>query len=136
MSEAGEIERQYNAARPRAERVSMSELEETLLFHLRAVGLPEPEREAMLVPGRRWRVDFVWRAAGLVVEVEGGVWQGGRHTTGAGFSRDIEKYNSLTLLGYHVLRFTGDMVKDGRAVAVIERALYGTSERAEVPHES
>jgi hypothetical protein len=70
----------------------VSELEDTLLFQVRAVGLPEPEREQRLIPGRRWRVDFFWRSAGLVLEVEGAVWHGGRHTTGAGFTADVIKY--------------------------------------------
>jgi very-short-patch-repair endonuclease len=101
----------------------VSELEDTLLFQVRAVGLPEPEREQRLIPGRRWRVDFFWRSAGLVLEVEGAVWHGGRHTTGAGFTADVIKYNALTLAGYRVFRVTGDMVNDGRAVALLEEAL-------------
>jgi very-short-patch-repair endonuclease len=44
------------------------------------------------------------------VEIEGGVWRGGRHTTGAGFTRDCEKYLAASALGWMVLRLTPDMI--------------------------
>jgi very-short-patch-repair endonuclease len=105
----------------------MSELEETLLFQMRAVGLPEPEREAQLVPGRKFKVDFYWPAHHLVVEVEGGIYggAGGAHSRPANIIRDIEKYNALALLGYKVLRVHSEMVRDGRALTLVERALNG-----------
>jgi len=85
---------------------------------LRSVGV-EFERELMLVPGRRFRFDFCFRSAGLVAEIEGGTWSGGRHTTGAGFRKDCEKYNLASLEGWTVMRFTSDMVKKGLALQQI-----------------
>ena len=79
---------------------------------LEAVGV-EYERELMLVPGRRFRFDFTFRSAGLVAEIEGGTWSGGRHTTGAGFRQDCVKYNLASLEGWTVMRFTSDMVSLG-----------------------
>ncbi len=49
----------------------------------------------------------------------------GRHTRGKGFEQDCEKYNSAALLGWRLVRFTPDMVRDGRAMAVIREALEG-----------
>src|ERR1019366_4606302 len=69
--------------------------------------------------GRKWASDFAWEQHRLLVEVEGATWAGGRHTTGAGFHLDCEKYNKAAILGYTVLRFDSNMVKDGTAVAVI-----------------
>ena len=103
----------------------MSELEDTLLFQIRAVGLPEPEREYRFHPPRRWRFDFAFLGLGIAVEVDGGVYSGGRHTRGSGFEKDCEKLNQAALLGWRVLRFTGAMVNDGRAVATIEKAVQG-----------
>ena len=59
----------------------------------------------------------------LAVEVEGGSWSGGRHTSGAGFAADCEKYNEATLRGWRVLRVTGAHVKSGAAVEWLRRAV-------------
>jgi hypothetical protein len=42
----------------------------------------------------------------VALEVEGGAWSGGRHTRGAGFLGDMEKYNAAAILGWCVLRCT------------------------------
>jgi hypothetical protein len=57
------------------------------------------------------------------VEREGGAFCGGRHTRGAGFRADLEKYNQATLLGFHVLRFLPEQFDDGSAFETIKRAL-------------
>jgi len=105
----------------------MSDAEETLAFQLRAVGI-RFEREVRFAPPRRWRADFAIAQSDderrtLLIEVDGGSWIGGRHTTGAGFEADCEKLNAATLAGYRVLRATPAMVNDGRALALIEKAL-------------
>jgi very-short-patch-repair endonuclease len=66
-------------------------------------------------PERRWRFDFAWPSKKIAVEIEGGTWSGGRHTTGAGFEKDCEKYNAAVMLEWRVLRFTGKQVKSGEA---------------------
>ena len=55
---------------------------------------------------RKWRFDYAVPSLRIALEVEGGVWTGGRHTSGAGFLRDIEKYNEAALNGWLVLRCT------------------------------
>ena len=101
----------------------MSELEETLAFQIRAMGLPEPVREYRAVAGRRWRWDFAWLDERLLVEVQGGVWIGGAHGRGTGIRRDYEKNNAAALLGFKVLQFGTNEVQDGTAVAMIAKAL-------------
>ena len=95
-------------------------------------GAPQPVRELHFHPIRRWRFDLGWPDQWLAVEAEGGIWQGGRgggrnqtgaHTGGRGFVKDIEKYNEATLRGWRVLRVTGDMIRRGEALILIERAL-------------
>lgn len=92
-----------------------SPLEAMFLMQTRLLGLPTPEREYKFHPKRRWRFDFAWPALMLAVEVEGAVWSGGRHTTGAGFTLDCEKYNEATILGWRILRVTGEQVKNLQA---------------------
>lgn len=102
-----------------------SHLEEQFAAQLDALGV-QYEREQMLVPGRKFRFDFVIPQATLICEVEGGTWAGGRHTTGAGFRKDCEKYNLAVEHGYAVLRYTSDMVKNGLAAEQVRRYLDAT----------
>lgn len=103
--------------------MSKSNLEAALLLYMKANELPAPELDHRFHPRRRWKFDFAWPALMLAVEVEGGVWHGGRHTTGKGFTEDCVKYNEAALLGWTVLRVTGDQVGDGTAIDWIRRAM-------------
>lgn len=95
------------------------------LFHL----LP-PEKEVRFDHDRRFRFDRAYTAHRLAIELEGGVYSGGRHTRGAGFERDCEKYNLAVLRGWRVLRFTGSMLRKDPAgcMTQIEEALSGVTE--------
>lgn len=96
-----------------------------LVSQLRMAGLPEPTEEYRFAPPRRWRFDLAWpdQPVKLAVEIEGGVWTGGRHTRPSGFLKDIEKYNCAALLNWRLLRVTPAMIKSGEAMTLIERAL-------------
>lgn len=94
----------------------MSNLEELFAFQLRAMRYPEGQREYKFHPKRRWRLDFAWPDKMLGVEVEGGVWTGGRHSTGVGFTQDCEKYAEAMCLGWRILRVTGSQVENGEAI--------------------
>ncbi len=108
----------------------MSDLETALAFQIRAAGLPTPEREHKFHPVRKWRFDFAWPLQMLAVEVEGGTWSRGRHTRPQGFEEDCIKYNECILLGWRVIRVTGDMIEDGRALQYVEALLKETSSRS------
>ena len=105
-----------------------SQLEATFALQLRTSGLPEPQREHRFHPKRRWRFDFAWPERRLAVEVEGGTWSQGRHTRGRGFAADCEKYNEAAMLGWKVLRFTGDMVNNWSALETVLEALRMVSD--------
>jgi very-short-patch-repair endonuclease len=96
--------------------IIMTDLERQFLFQIRAYELPEPFMEYRFNHERRWRFDFAWPDQMLAVEIEGGSWTRGRHTRGAGFRNDCEKYNAAGKAGWTVLRFTCDMVEDGFAI--------------------
>ena len=55
-------------------------------------------------PTRRWRIDYYF-TVGLAVEIEGGVFNYGRHNRASGFIKDIEKYNCITEAGIFLLRY-------------------------------
>jgi very-short-patch-repair endonuclease len=107
----------------------MSALEDQFAMQLRAVGLPDPEREYRFHPVRRWKFDFAFPAMlpPIAVEIEGGTRQNGRHNRHSGYQADCEKYNTAILNGWRVLRFTSDMVKSGSAVATVEQLFNGLS---------
>jgi very-short-patch-repair endonuclease len=76
-----------------------SELEERMLELCRRAGLPEPEVN-VLIEGHL--VDFVWRAARLVVETDG--WRA--HGTRAAFERDRRRDAELIAADWRPLRVT------------------------------
>ena len=118
-----------------------------LVWQIKAAKLPTPELEVKFHPTRKWRFDMAWTylawheipafdegmnpcPAGtlrqremykIALEVEGGVWAQGRHTRGAGFMKDIEKYNEANHLGWTVYRVSTNQVTSGEALKLIER---------------
>lgn len=85
-----------------------SDLEDNFSTLLRYYGLPEPEREFVFAPPRKFRCDFFYKRAGLIIELEGGVWTRGKsgHNSGTGIERDCEKSRHASLHGYRVFRVT------------------------------
>jgi len=102
-----------------------SNLELTLHLQMSQQRIAGYVMEHKFHPTRRWRFDFCWPQEKIALEVEGGTWSGGRHTTGSGFKKDCEKYNHAARMGFRVFRFTGDMVKSGEAVSWIKEILSG-----------
>jgi len=75
-----------------------------VLAYFKSCGLPPAVTEHVFHPTRRWRFDFAWIDEKVVLEVEGGIWIGGGHSRGSGVSKDMEKYNAATLLGWRIIR--------------------------------
>jgi hypothetical protein len=103
--------------------MAKSDLEAHLDRDIRALELPEPEREYRFHPQRKWRFDMAWPAMNLAAEINGGTWSNGRHNRGSHMANEYEKLNEAALHGWRVLQFTGDQVRDGSAVAWLARAL-------------
>jgi hypothetical protein len=89
---------------------------------------------------RQWRFDFAHLGLMLAVEIEGlrvqqlydrtedGKFKRvtvctGRHSTVDGYREDCRKYAAAVELNWSVLRFVQDQVKNGEAIATIERVL-------------
>lgn len=71
-------------------------------------------------PVRKWRADFAIPGKKLLIEIDGGVWSGGRHTRGGGFIGDMEKLNAAACLGYLVLRYQPSETKAKKITKIIE----------------
>lgn len=87
-----------------------------------ASGLPAPIPEYKFHATRKWRIDYYFEINGkrIALEVEGGVWTGGRHTTGKGFMGDMEKYNAISAAGIVLLRTTPDRLMTIETINLIK----------------
>ena len=90
-------------------------------------GIPIPQHEWQFHHTRNWRVDIAWPSNDppLALEIEGGVWTGGRHTRGSGFLRDVEKYNELACEGWRLIRVTPDQLHKTETIELVRRAMLG-----------
>ena len=81
-------------------------------------------REHKFHPVRKWRWDWADVTNKLAIEIQGGVWIGGRHTSGSGFVKDMEKYNAGVVFGWRLLAYTPQQFKNGGPIPDLE-AIYG-----------
>jgi very-short-patch-repair endonuclease len=83
--------------------VTRSELEDRFLDFLDARCLPRPELNAHVeIEGRRFEVDCLWRAEGVIVELDGHA----SHATRTTFEGDRARDRALAAAGLRVVRLT------------------------------
>ena len=82
-------------------------------------------KEHKFHPVRRWRFDYAIPAHKIAIEVEGGVWTGGRHTSPKGFLNDMEKYNTATIMGWRLLRTTPDRLCSNETLQMVRDIIAG-----------
>ena len=92
-----------------------SEAEEKLLELVETSRLPRPQLNVSVLGHE---VDFLWRDARLVAEVDGYAFHSTRRSFGADRRRDAE----LTAAGYRVLRFTWKDLTDAPTATVVRLA--------------
>ena len=85
------------------------------------------KREHAFAPPRKWRFDLAWPKQRIACEIEGGVWVSGRHTRGAGYESDCEKYSAAAASGWRVIRVTPGMIKSGKAIELLELAFQNSA---------
>jgi very-short-patch-repair endonuclease len=95
---AGRLRQAFTIVHPQGV-FTRSELERRALRMLRRHRLPIPEVNARL---RGYEVDLLWRAHGLVVELDGAAW----HSTSADRERDYRRAANLIAHGWTVLPLT------------------------------
>ena len=113
--------------------MAKSELEQEFEFQLKLFEFPKWEREYMFAKeelGRRWRLDFAWPDYKIGVEIEGGIWTGGRHVRGKGFTSLCEKTNAGCLLGWSFLHITSKHISDGDAIEWLDQLYKNRADMA------
>jgi very-short-patch-repair endonuclease len=93
-----------------------STLEKKFVLYWDVCKGPFLQEERRLVPGRRFRCDYVHERSKTVIELEGF----GKGHQGIGkFIQDAEKYLEITLIGYRVIRLTTKQI----TVPILERII-------------
>ena len=70
--------------------------------------------------GRRFRFDCVNLHSMTAVEIDGGIWKGGRHCRPAGFRSDREKDRLAQRFGFHVEHYCSDELTEKNVKEFIE----------------
>lgn len=80
-------------------------------------------------PERKWRFDYALPELKIAIEIDGGLFTGGRHSGGVGQLNDMEKMNTATSMGWLVFHYTPEdcfsmalREQVGRAVKMRENA--------------
>jgi len=79
-----------------------------------------PLREVTFHPSRKWRFDFAWVEHKVAVEIDGGIFVGGRHVDPLGGHNDNTKRNAAVALGWKVLTYDTRHMSDDPAGVFIE----------------
>lgn len=112
---------------------AVSDLEERFAQDLQFHGVTGWVRQGLWCPGRKFAGDFVFGAAALLVEVEGGLF--GRpckickrsgspsHSSVGGILRDIEKSQEAALAGFTLVRLSEKDVRSGKGIEIVKTLL-------------
>ena len=98
-----------------------SELEAVFALQLMTANV-KFQQEYQAIPGRRYRWDFAIEPIDdtrLLIELNGGTWTKGGHSTGGGIQRDYAKANAAVCHGFRQLTFTAQDVHDLTALDMV-----------------
>lgn len=87
------------------------------------------EPEYKFLDDRKFRFDFAIPDLLIAIEIEGGIWTGGRHTRGAGYRKDMEKYNLATVEGWRILRFTPQDICMNESLSLVKKLIERQNEQ-------
>ena len=93
---------------------------------------PELEKEFYFNPDRQWRADYMFKVSDrlgverkYIVELDGGIWTGGRHVRGKGYIEDCMKKNKAALSGYYVICIPTGCATENYLSAIIAGLSHG-----------
>ena len=90
---------------------------------------PELQREYRFDSVRKWRLDYFFEGMAyqgndrvrVGIELEGGLYAGGRHQRLTGYRHDIEKYNAATMRhGIVIIRLGSGMIDSGSVGEIVD----------------
>lgn len=99
-----------------------------LIAEVMQAGFPAPMTELRFHLTRKWAFDLAWPAYVVAFEREGmgaGFNVAGRHQRRKGFASDCEKYSEAQVMGWIVIRATGEQIVNGNAARWVVAALTG-----------
>lgn len=74
-------------------------------------------------PERKWRFDFACPELKIAIEVDGGIFTGGRHSGGVGQLKDMEKMNNASSMGWLTFHVMPDEMFDIGIRRLVEGAI-------------
>lgn len=119
------IDKTYGSAKKSRKRAKPSQITDIFTVICKTDLKVECVKEYKFHPKRRWRFDYAIPDHKIALEVEGGVWTGGRHIRAQGFLGDMEKYNTATLMGWRVFRTTPDDLLKMVTLIMVKQAILG-----------
>lgn len=89
---------------------------DNLLWQIKHIApwIPWPSGEYRFHPSRDFRFDLCWPTLKVAIEIDGGIWNYGRHNRAVGLVTDMQKGNEAVVCGYRVLHFRPEEVIDSR----------------------
>ncbi len=87
------------------------------------------ERYSRSKRSKRYRLDFAHPDSRTGVEIQGGVYNRGRHVTGSGYERDCKKYNLAYTSGWTIFLLTSAMAKDSTWLSMIAGHIAAQSQQ-------
>ena len=104
--------------------MATSKLEDSFMEQLAGAQLDQGlVREHRFSESRRWRIDFAWPHIKLAVEVQGGIFNRGRHCRPLGMMNDWHKMFEGTLLGWTWVMVGPVEIKNGEALDRVGRII-------------
>ena len=83
----------------------------------------EVVKEHMFHWTRKWRFDYAIPDLKVAIEIDGAVWDYGRHNRPQGYINDMEKLNTAASMGWLVLRITTDDRFASKTFDLIKKAV-------------
>jgi len=96
--------------------------------YFKSQGIPAPVYELRFHAIRKWRFDLAWPDKKVALEVQGGIFTGGRHNRGAAMLKEWEKLNTAAGMGWRLLYCQPSALCMDETVEYIKTALEAEGE--------
>ena len=96
-----------------------------------AEGIEAPVPEYRFHPTRKWRSDYAFVGARILMEVDGGLFINGGHSRGKARENDYSKDANALIMGWRVLRVSTGQLKSGLAMVWLKAILAASASSRE-----